>query len=243
MIRPAAVLALSAFALSASAEDLTITFKSTDGSTATHYFTKDRIRMGSGKTDTIMEFASGKIITIDHQKKQYSEMTVEEMDAAMKAMAAQMEQTMASMPPQMREKMAGMMGAAVGEVTVTKGASKTVAGYPCQTYTVAMGTNMTQETCNTTALVPPFDLANLQKMSRISIPMMQGMDKMMKKMSEIQGLPLMQHTTMSMMGKKVDTTLEATEIKKGAVAADAFATPAGYKLVESPIKKMGKAGK
>lgn len=243
MIRSVAVLALSAFALSASAEDLTITFKSNDGSTATHYFTKDRIRMGSGKTDTIMEFVSGKIITIDHQKKQYSEMTVAEMDEAMKAMAAQMEQTMASMPPQMREKMAGMMGAATGEVTVTKGASKTIAGYPCQTYTIAMGTNMTQESCNSTALVPPFDPANFQKLSRVSIPMMQGMDKMVKKMSEVQGIALWQHTTMSMMGRKVDTTMEATEVKKGAVPTDAFATPAGYKLVESPIKKMGKAGK
>jgi len=221
----------------------TLPCKRPDGSTPTNYSTKNRIPRATGKTYTIMEFPPGKIVTIDHQKKQYSEMTVEEMDAAMKAMAAQMEQTMASMPPQMREKMAGMMGAAVGEVTVTKGASKTVAGYSCQTYTVAMGTNMTQETCNTTALVPPFDLANLQKMSRISIPMMQGMDKMMKKMSEIQGLPLWQHTTMSMMGKKVDTTLEATEVKKGAVAADAFATPPGYKPVESPVQKAGKAGK
>ena len=39
------------------------------------------------------------------------------------------------------------------------------------------------------------------------------------------------------------TRMEATEVKKGAISADAFATPAGYKLVESPIKKMGKAGK
>ncbi len=243
MIRPIAVLALSAFALSASAEDLTITFKSSDGGIATHYFTKDRIRMSSGKTDTIMEFASGKIITIDHQKKQYSEMTVAEIDEAMKAAAAQMEETMASMPPQMREKMAGMMGAATGEVTVTKGASKTVAGHPCQTYTIAMGTNMTQETCNSTALVPPFDPGNFQKLSRVSIPMMQGMDKMVKKMTEIQGIALMQHTTMSVMGRKMDTTMEATEIKKGAISADAFTLPAGYKLVESPLKKMGKAGK
>ena len=243
MIRPVAVLALSAFAFSASAEDLSITFKSNDGSTATHYYTKDRIRMGSGKTDTIMEFASGKIITIDHQKKQYSEMTVAEMDEAMKAMAAQMEQTLASMPPQMREKMAGMMGAATGEVTVTKGASKTVAGYPCQTYTVAMGTSMTQESCNSTALTPPFDPANFQKLSRVSIPMMQGMDKMFKKMSEIQGISLMNHTTVNMMGRKTDTTTEATEIKKGAISAEAFAIPAGYKQVESPMKKMGKQGK
>ena len=243
MIRPLAVLALAAFAASASAEDLTITMKSTDGATATHYFTRDRIRMNSGTTDTMMDFASGKITMIDNKKKEYSEMTIDEIDAAMKSMAAQMEQAMANVPPQMREKMAGMMGGAAAEVTVTKGATRTIAGFPCQTYTITMGASMTQESCNSTALTPPFDPANFQKLSRISIPMMQGMDKMFKKMAEIQGIALMNHTTMSMMGRKNETGMEATEVKKGAIPADVFATPSGYKLVESPMKKMGKSGR
>jgi outer membrane scaffolding protein for murein synthesis (MipA/OmpV family) len=242
MIRPAVVLALSSLALSASAEDLTITFTSSDGAPATHYFSKDRIRMNSGKTDTIVEFASGKIVTIDNLKKEYSEMTVAEIDAAMQGMSAQMEQAMAQIPPQMRERMAGMMGGAAAEVTVVKGASRTVAGYPCQSYTITMGASMTQETCNTTALAPPFDPANFQKLTRVSIPMMQGMDKLVQKMSEIQGLALARHTTMSMMGRKIDTTMEATEVKKGAIPADVFAMPAGYKLVDSPLKKMPKMG-
>ncbi len=243
MTRPLAVLALSAFAVSVSAEDLTIAFKSSDGSTATHYFSKDRIRMNNGRTDTIMEFASGKIVTIDHQKKEFSEMTVAEIDEAMKGMAAQMEQAMANIPPQMREKMAGMMGGAGADATLTKGATRTIAGYPCQTWTIAMGATMTQESCNSTALTPPFDPANFQKLTRVSIPMMQGMDKMIKKMTEIQGISLMHHTTMNMMGRKTDTSMEATEVKKGAIAADAFAIPAGFKQVESPLKKMGKTGK
>jgi Domain of unknown function (DUF4412) len=242
MTRPLAVLALAVFAFPASAEDLTLTFKSTDGGSATHYFSKDRIRMNGGKTDTIMEFASGKIVTIDHQKKEYSEMTVAEIDEAMKAMAAQTEQAMAQVPPQMREQMAKMMGGAAAEVTVTKGETKTLAGYSCQSYTVAMGASMTQETCNTTALTPPFDPANFQKLTRISIPMIQGMDKFIKKMSEIQGIALQTRTTMSMMGRKTDTGMEATEIRKGAIAAEVFSTPAGYKLVESPLKKMAKSG-
>ncbi len=243
MNRTIAALAILTAAAAAPAQDLTITFKSTDGGTATHYFTKDRIRMNNGRNDTIMEFASGKIVTIDHQKKEYSEMTVAEMDQAMKSMAAQMEQAMAQVPPQMREQMAKMMGGAASEVTVTKGAMKTVAGYACQTYTVTMGANMTQESCNSTALTPPFDPANFQKLSRVSIPMMQGMDKLIQKMSEVEGIALTQRTSMSMMGKKVDSGMEATEIKKGAIGAEAFATPSGYKQVESPLKKMSKMGR
>ncbi len=243
MNRTIAVLALLTAGAAAPAQDLTITFKATDGGIATHYFTKDRIRMNNGQNDTIMEFASGKIVSIDHKKKEYSEMTVAEMDQAMKSMAAQMEQAMAQVPPQMREQMAKMMGGAASEVTVTKGATKTVAGYSCQAYTITMGANMTQETCNSTALTPPFDPSNFQKLSRVSIPMIQGMDKLIQKMSEIQGIALSQRTSMSMMGKKIDNGMEATEIKKGAIGADAFATPSGYKQVESPLKKMGKMGR
>ncbi len=243
MNRSLAVFALATFASTAKAEDLTIVFKSTDGGTATHYFSKDRIRMHNGRNDTIMEFASEKIVSIDHQKKEYSEMTVAEMDQAMQAMSAQMEEAMAKVPPQMREQMAKMMGGASSEVTVTKGASMTIAGYPCQAYTITMGANMTQETCNSTALTPPFDPANFQKLTRVSIPMVQGMDKMVKKMSEVQGIALKQRTSMSVMGKKIDNGMEATEVKKGAIGADAFATPSGYKQVESPLKKMGKMGR
>ena len=242
MLRPLAVLALSALAVSASAEDLTITFKMNDGATSTHYFSKDRIRFNDGKGDVIMEFASGTMVNIDHQKKQYSEMTVAEMQETMKAASAQMEQAMAQVPPQMREQMAKMMGGAASEVTVIKGASKTVAGISCQSYTITMGASMTQETCNSTAIVPPFDPGEFKKLAFAMAPMMQGMDKMVAKMSEIGGLALSTHTTISMMGRKTETGMEATEVKKGPIAADVFSMPTGYKKVDSPLKAMGKRG-
>lgn len=243
MIRPVAALALSAFALTASAEDLTITFKSSDGEVTTHYFTKDRVRFNNGRTDTMMEFSTGRIVNVDHQKKQYSEMTLGELDEAMSAAAAQMEQAMAQVPAQMREQMAKMMGGLNGEVTVTKGAVNNIAGYACQTYTVAMGSNMTQETCNSTAITPPFDPADFKKLSRVVVPMVQGMGKFMEKMSEIQGISLSQHTTVSMMGRKTDTSLEATDVKTGPIAEDVFAMPAGYKKTDSPLKSLGKRGR
>lgn len=238
MMRSVATLALSLVTAAAGAQDLTITFKSSDGGVTTHYFTKDRVRMNGAKSDTMMEFSTGRIVSLDHQKKQYFEMTVDELDATMKGAAAQMEEAMANVPPQMRAQMEKMMGGGASEVTVTKGAVRTIAGYPCQTYTVTMGATMTQESCNSTALTPPFDPANFQKMSRVSIPMIQGMDKMIKKMSEIQGIALMQRTSTSMMGRKSDTSMEATAVSQSAIAADVFALPAGYKKVDSPLKNM-----
>lgn len=241
MLRSLTVLTLSVFAVTANAEDLTITFQSSDGETNVHYFSKDRMRHNSGRTDTIMDFVSGKITNIDHQKKEYSEMTVAEIDAAMKGVAAQMEEAMAQVPAAMRERMAKMMGGAGGgEVTVTKGGTRTIAGYSCQMYTVAMGSNMTQESCNTTDITPPFDPANFQKLTRVTLPMVQGMDKLVEKMAEVKGLSLMNHTSVNMMGKKIDTSVEATEVKKGTLGADVFALPTGYKMVDSPLKALSK---
>jgi hypothetical protein len=240
MIRPLAVTALLAFAASVTAQDLTIVFKTSDGAVATHYFTKDRIRMNNGRADSVMDFGTGTITNIDHQKKEYSEITLAEMEEAMKSAAAQRDEAMAKMPPQMREQMAKMMGGAAADVTITKGGTRTIAGYACQDYTIAMGTSVSQQTCNSTALIPPFDPANFLKMTRISIPMVQGADKLIAKMQEIKGLALEQHTTVNMMGTKRDIGMEATEIKKGPVAANTFDLPAGYKKVDSPMKTMAK---
>jgi hypothetical protein len=46
-----------------------------------------------------------------------------------------------------------------------------------------------------------------------------------------------------MMGRGSDTSKEAVEVKRGPIPADAFAVPAGYKKVDSPMLKMGQAGK
>jgi hypothetical protein len=238
MIRSALVLAAVGFATSAEAQDLTITFQSSDGGAATHYYTKDKARFANPQSDTMVDFSTGRIVTIDHKKKEYSAMTIDEMNQMMKAMSAQMEEAMAKVPPQMREQMAKMMGGASAQVEVTKGETKTVAGYACQVYTISAG-SMRQETCNTTAITPPFDPANFVKLSRITVPMMQGMDKMVEKMQDVKGIALSQRTSVSAMGRKMDTSLEATEVKKGPIAATTFDLPTGYKQVESPLKKMG----
>src|SRR5262249_17390216 len=118
----------------ASAEDLTLVFKATnkDGtSTATNYFSSEKMRSGDGEHEMVIEYAAGKITSIDHKKKEYSEITLAEMDAAMKQAQARMDQMaeqMKNMPPAVREKMESMMGGAAGSVTVTKGGTRQVAG-------------------------------------------------------------------------------------------------------------------
>ena len=115
------------------------------------------MRHNMGDRDSIMDFATGTITSIDNKKKEYSQVTLEQMEAAMKQAAAQMEQSMAKVPPEMREKMEQMMGGGVAAITVTKGGTKKVAGYDTQQYTIAMGENMKTDLWATTGLQFPFD--------------------------------------------------------------------------------------
>jgi hypothetical protein len=59
----------------------------------------------------------------------------------------------------------------------------------------------------------------------------------------VEGLPLSETTSFSMMGQSMNTTKEATEVKKGPIAASVFEPPAGYKKVDSPLKAQGKQGR
>jgi len=240
------------------AEDLTIVFKDNTGATQTDYFTASKMRTSRVDTDTIIDFGTGTLTMIDKKKKEYSQVTAEQLEAAMKQAQAQMaqaqaqmEQQMAKVPPEMREKiqqaMGGMGGAMAAAITVTKGGTKKVAGYDTQQYTITIGDTMKHEVWNTTALQLPFDPAQFRRMSGFANPAAfgpgaQGMSKMAEKMKEVQGFTLAETTSVKVMGRGNETSKEAVEIKKGPVPADAFAVPAGYKKVESPMLKMGQMG-
>jgi hypothetical protein len=236
-----------------SAEDLTITYKLTGRgdapATTTQYYSASKIRVSDGERDTILDLAGGRILTIDNRKKEYSEVTLAEIEAMLNQANAQMEQAMKNVPPAMREQMAKMMGGAASgaaaSINVAKGGTRKVAGYACQEYTITMGESFKNETCNTTALPIPFDPAQYRKLTSFSNPaFMKSAAKFAEQMQKVEGLPLAETTSVSMMGRSMNTTKEATEVKKGAIAASVFEAPAGYKKVESPLKAMpGKPGR
>jgi hypothetical protein len=244
-------------AMPAFAEDLTIVYKTTGpggAGTSTSYYTAERVRTGDAARDTIIEYGTGRIVTIDHKKKEYSEITIAEMEAAMKAAQAKMDQMnaqMQNMPPAVREKMEQMMGGGAGAVTVTKGAAHKVAGYDCQDYDVKMGQMMDMVLCASTAVAPPTPNVDPAKYAAMvgpaaafaQNPMFKGFSKLAEELRKIQGFSLAETTKMSMMGRNLDSSKEATEVKKGPIPASTFdvATIAkGYKKVEHPMAKMAK---
>ncbi len=249
LLRVVAAASLAAvFAVPALADDLTIVYKTTGPAgpgTATSYYTADKMRLTDAERDTIVEYGGGgRIVTIDHKKKEYSEMTMAEMEAAMKAMNEQMQKAseqMANLPPAVREKMQGMMGGAAA--TVTKGATRKVAGYDCQDYDLSVGQAVNMRLCATTAIAPPapnVDYRGAACAPLAASPMLKGL---VNEMKTIQGFTLAESSSMKMMGRSTETSKEATEVKRGSIPASAFDVAdltKGYKKVPSPLSRMAK---
>lgn len=249
LLRFAAAASLAAaVAVPALADDLTIVYKisgSGGAGTATSYYSADKMRMSDPERDTIVEYGGGgRIVTIDHKKKEYSEMTQAELESAMKAMNEQMQKAseqMANLPPAMREKMQAMMGGV--PATLTKGQTRKVAGYDCQDYDIAMGQMATMHLCASTAVAPPAPNVDYRGGGLAGLaanPMMKGLVNEMKK---VQGFPLAESSTVKMMGRTTETSKEATEVKRGAIPASTFDVAGltkGYKKVPNPLTRMAK---
>ena len=241
-------LALS-LAPAAAADDVTIVYNLTENGqpkgTATQYVSSEKLRMSNPDGDLIIEYASGRMVSIDHKKKEYWETTRDEMTAQITQMNAKMEESMKNLPPAMREKMGNMMGGVAAQVSVAPGTgTKKIAGYDTKPYTISMGEMMKQETWNTESIPfpkPAIDARN--NLMTLNNPMMKGAKDLVEKMKQVKGVPLAETTTVKILTKTTTTSREATSVKTGAIDPSVFALPAGYKKVESPLAKMAKSGK
>lgn len=234
---------------SAFAEDLTLVWK-TSGKTGpegtrTQYISAHRMRNAEEGKDFIADIAAGRITLIDHRKKEYSEATVAEIEAAMQQAAARMQEMTDKMPPALREKLA--LGVAPNlPVLVTKGATRKIAGYDAQQYTLSVGDSLKTEMWNTKELpLPVVDAGEFRKLAALGLVQMQGMDKLVEEMKKVEGVSLAQSTSFKMMGHTSQTESEVTEVRKGPIPASTFDVAAlapGYKKVESPLTRMGAPG-
>ncbi|HVR70165.1 MAG TPA: DUF4412 domain-containing protein [Vicinamibacteria bacterium] len=219
----------------AAAEDLTIVSRVSVGQgapeTSTQYISSGRVRVSNPESDTIFDAGTGRVVVINHKKKEYFEFTRDEMAASMQRIEAQMQQA----GPLMEK----MMGGKLGEVTVKKtGTSRKVAGYSCDEYTVTMGENLRYDVCSAPALAPPTHYYDaLKSPFAVTGPMARRFERVFDEMSKIKGFPLAMNSSIKVMMVRSEMKSEATEVKKGPIPDSAFAIPSGYKKKDSPFKK------
>ena len=231
--RRSLVLALAfAAALPLCAEDLTVVSKVTVGdksSTSTQYMTSTKSRTNDGQNDSIIDFPTGKMTFIDHKAKTYWETTLEEMASYMDRLYKDVKGN-----PRMEKMLGGS-----DEVSVERGkTSRKIAGYDCDEYTLSMGRSFEFEICAAKGLLPPPQYYEGRKLSYASMgPMGQRFSKMFDEMKKIKGYPIAMDMDADMGMMRIQTSSEATEIKKGAIPASTFDLPAGYSKKSSPFKR------
>jgi hypothetical protein len=129
------------------------------------------------------------------------------------------------------------------------GATRKIAGYTCEIWTVALGQISKTEQCLSTELPLPAqawdtyrDFANsMMSMMSAMGPLAKGFSEMQEKMKDMKGYPLAVTTTTTMMGRPTTTVTEVVEIKRGPVPASAWQVPAGYTKVDNPMTKGGRS--
>jgi hypothetical protein len=233
--------------------DLTIVSKLTeDGKSeiATSYLSASKARMVQpGGHEIIVDGTKSEMIVVDHNKKQYSVMTKQEIQKAavrmreqMKQASAQLEEAMKNAPPETREQMKKAMGSMNGgmaaALNVKKGAGgRQIAGYKCDNWIVTVGEMSKTEECLSTDLPVPTDSwQSFQSMEDSLQSIGPGAKEMREKMKEAKGFPLASTTTTNIMGKTQTSATEVQEIKRDPIAPSVFELPAGYEKVDSPLK-------
>ncbi len=236
------IVSLTVAALPAAAGDLTVVAKVTTkgvAATSTTYMSTDKFKTASPDQDTIVDLKGGRYVFVDHKKKEYWETTSAEFEAAMKQLEAQMNEMaekMKNLPPAVRDKLAPGGGGPIPAVSVQKGTgTKVVAGHTCEPYTVSMGDAMKIEMWVAADVeIPPQHFEARKVMSQG--PALQRFAKAFDEMKKIKGYPLLEVTSMKVMGQSMDSTREVTEIRKDPIPASTFEVPAGYKKKDSPFK-------
>ncbi len=204
----------------------------TRNTTTTQYYSSKALRTSSSDgQDSIIHFDTGKIVTIDHKQKTYTETTIEELSGMLDKLGAQSGADKEKME-QMRKMMAQMGQQMADSFSVTKeGPGEEIAGYATEKYLVKGPMEM--EISASPDLKIPALYYDVMKLRAQRNPMF-DMSKLFEEMKKIDGMPLKTVSTMKMMNVEMKTTSVVTSVEKGTIPASTFEVPAGYKQV--PMK-------
>jgi len=185
-------------------------------------------RSDNPKNSMIMLLDKKTMIMIDHEKKTYTEMSLNMGDMMPKG-AKDMD---AEGKAAFQKMMKGMMKM---EVSVQPtGEKKKIKDWNCKKYTMTLKTFMgpvTNEIWATEDLKVDMDLyAEYSSSVMAAMPGMQdAADQMMKEMKKIKGVQVLNISTMNFMNQTTKSTTELLDFKKGNAPSGILKVPSGYK--------------
>jgi hypothetical protein len=227
----AIVLAPLLLAAPAPSQDLTVVSRVTFGnseSKSTHYITSEWSRTAGDQNDQIIHYPTGKMIFVDHKKKEYYETSLEEMSAFLDRLTRQLKGSGVE-----------QMFALDAEAKVEKlPGTKAFAGYDCERYSISFGDALEIDLWAALSLKPPPRYYDGRKLAYAAMgPMAKLFEKAFEEMKKIKGFPLSTAFILRTPMSRTETVSEATEVGKGRIPASVFEVPAGYRRKESPYAK------
>jgi hypothetical protein len=234
--------------VAAASDDLTVVSKVTsDGKTwktSTSYLAAEHIRMARGdEHESLVDLKTGTMTELDTKKKTYYTITKKDLEELSAKMQEEMNTPEAK---QAMEAMQGMGASMAASVEVKKtGAARKIAGYGCEEWVITMGTFSTTKECITSELKYPENAwaayqdfsESMRKSMGAFGPMAKMGAEMAEKMKQMKGFPVATSMVMEIMGNKITSESEVTEVRTGSIPASVWEVPAGYTKTENPMAK------
>ena len=218
-----------------------------DTSVSTSYYMPKMFRVSgaAGDQGIIIRLDRKLFILVNDAKKEYSEMTFDEMEAAMKKVGgamggamAKMEKQMADMTPEQQKMMKEMMGDKMpgmkkrGKIEVSKtGEKQNISGYSCAKNVVIRDGKEFMALWTTTGIkgfaAMGEEMKEFGKRMAAMNPM--GDQSESEAMMSVEGFPIQTEIA--------GVTTVVTKVEEASISIDTFEAPAGYKKVESELLK------
>jgi hypothetical protein len=218
-------------AATARGEDLTIVSKTSFGNaetTSTQYLTAEWARSSSRDGSSIVHFPDGRVTFLDDRRKEYWEVTAEEMEDYWDRIARKL-----------RTSGAGDIWDLRAEPKLEKlSGRQKFAGYDCEHWSLQVGDALEVDFWAAPALQPPPRYYDARRLQAVAMgPMGVLFQKMYEELKKVKGYPLSTATIIRTPMSRTQMTDEATEVRKGAIPASTFQIPAGYRKVKPPLER------
>lgn len=207
--------------------------------TTTLSFEGIRMRTDMGTTmSTIIDFGVDKIFMVQHDKKEYSELTLDKFMEQMKQSMDAMKAKLAGLPPEKRQALESLFSDQPTSLEASpEDSTVAIAGLSAKKYDVTRGGKAIGELWLTRDLDLGKLAGSLEKFSKSMKSALAGMGGMANLampagLDVEKGFPLRSVTNLEMMGRKVTATTETTKVEKKSVPGAKFKVPANYKKVD-----------
>lgn len=199
---------------------------------STTYLTAERMRAAGERGDVFFDVKAGRLVVLDHVRRESYETTPAEIDEAMKRVDEQVRRT-----PLLRK--------SYGEVSAVtprrEGERRTVAGVACDEQVLAMDAALFLELCVAPSLRPPAGWTDLLRVDYARQgPAGRRIVALIDSMRALDGYPLLFEVETQARGRRYEIVLEALEARPGPIDAAVFEPPEGYAKVASPFTTMAR---